>query len=257
MGKGGDTFLDAAINRRMLQRWAMSARAAGTARLSVLSRQSDRARALRAHLDQLIHTADERLALADTGDGVFPRPHNADWAWRPELWRGALRVKGVSSVQSKTKLGSELTLFHDCPFAEMTLRQVRNQGDAGLAPCGLGLDVFRFGGSFLSLVLDLPPEGLRGLSRNHVLAVSATTEMERPLEIFVRLNIRHGPNTEQLVRELPSGTSGGIAEFDLAGISMNEKRVEKVWVDLIFEEPGMNEVILRDLTITRRPRAQM
>ena len=257
MEKGGDTFLDAAINRRVLRRWAMSARAAGTARLGILKRQSDRARALRVHLDQLIHTADERLALADTGDGAFPRPHNADWAWRPELWRGALRVKGVSSVQSKSMLGSELTLFHDCPFAEMTLRQLRNQTDADLAPCGLGLDVFRFGGSFLSLVLDLPPEGLRGLSRNHVLAVSATTEMDRPLEIFVRLNIRHGPNTEQLVRELPSGTSGGIAEFDLAGISMNEKRVEKVWVDLIFEEPGMNEVILRDLTITRRPRAQM
>jgi hypothetical protein len=27
--------------------------------------------------------------------------------------------------------------------------------------------------------------------------------VEKPLEIFARLNIKHGPNIEQIVRELP------------------------------------------------------
>ncbi len=77
------------------------------------------------------------------------------------------------------------------------------------------------------------------------------------MEIFVRLNIRHGPNTEQIVRELPRGQSEVFAEFDLAHSGMNEKRLERIWVDLIFDRPEMNRITLRDLTFSRRPRAEL
>ncbi|MDX5401755.1 MAG: DUF6478 family protein, partial [Rhodobacterales bacterium] len=87
--------------------------------------------------------------------------------------------------------------------------------------------------------------------------MNTIVEMEKPLEIFARLNIRHGPNTEQIVRELPLHEEDIMVEFDLAYSSMNEKRVEKAWVDLIFEGPEMNQVILRDLTFSRRPRAEL
>jgi hypothetical protein len=33
--------------------------------------------------------------------------------------------------------------------------------------------------------------------------------------------------------------------------------VEKAWIDLIFEGPEMNEIILRDMTFSRRPRAPL
>ena len=46
-------------------------------------------------------------------------------------------------------------------------------------------------------------------------------------------------------------------EFDLAYSTLNEKRVEKAWVDIIFEGPQMNQVVLRDLTFSRRPRASL
>ena len=46
-------------------------------------------------------------------------------------------------------------------------------------------------------------------------------------------------------------------EFDLAYSNLNEKRVERAWIDLIFEGPQMNQIILRDLTFSRRPRAQL
>jgi len=36
---------------------------------------------------------------------------------------------------------------------------------------------------------------------------------------------------------------------------MNEKRVEKACLDLIFEAPGINQVLIRDLTILCLPRA--
>ena len=44
---------------------------------------------------------------------------------------------------------------------------------------------------------------------------------------------------------------------NLAYSNLNEKRVEKAWVDLIFEQPSMNQVILRDVTFSRRPRADL
>ncbi len=65
---------------------------------------------------------------------------------------------------------------------------------------------------------------------------------EKPLEIFARLNIKHGPNVEQIVRELPLDEEEVMVEFDLAYTKMNEKRVERMWLDLIFEGAEMNQI---------------
>ncbi len=257
MSKLGFRFLDGKIYSRNILRWARAARLAATTELPTLRRQRSRARLLKTHLDRLIHTADERLALPMIGSTSFPKPHNADWSWRPELWRGPLPTPGLSSVQTKSMLGDEVTLFHDCEYSELTLRQLRNMREADLAPYGLRLDVFKFDGSFLSLVVDLPDAGVLGLKRTHLLRMDAIVEMEKPLEIFARLNIRHGPNTEQIVRELPLSEENIRVEFDLAYSNLNEKRVERAWIDLIFEGPQMNQVILRDLTFSRRPRAHL
>ena len=95
------------------------------------------------------------------------------------------------------------------------------------------------------------------LMRAHIDRLIHTADERLALEIFARLNIKHGPNTEQIVRELPLHEEDIVVEFDLAYSNLNEKRVEKVWVDLIFEGPEMNQVILRDLTFSRRPRAAL
>ena len=163
----------------------------------------------------------------------------------------------MSTVQTKARVGEEVTVFHDCTFSELTLRQLRNLREEDLAPYGLRLDVFKFDGSFLSLVIDLPHDAVQGMRKTHLLGMNTIVEMEKPLEIFSRLNIRHGPNTEQIVRELPLNQKDTTVEFDLAYSKLNEKRVERAWVDLIFEGPEMNQITLRDLTFTRRPRAAL
>ncbi len=257
MARLGGNLFDAAFYSRVLAKWARNARLARSADLSALRPQRLRARQLKAHLDHLIHIADERLALPLIGSTSFPKPHNADWAWRPELWRGPLSNPGLSSVQTRSKLGNEVTLFHDCAFSELTLRQLRNLREEDLAPYGLRMDVFRFDGSFLSLVVDLPPEGIEGLKRTHLIRMDVIVELEKPIEIFARLNIKNGPNTEQIVRELNLMEDQIVVEFDLAYSGLNEKRVEGAWIDLIFESPEMNQVVLRDLTFSRRPRAQL
>lgn len=245
------------IYQATLRRWARAARGAAETDLTKLRAERQKARRLKAHLDKLIHISESRLALPMIGSTAFPKPFDADWDWRPELWRGPLPVPGMSSVANKSMLGREVTLFHDCQRSELTLRQIRNLHEADLAPYGLRLDVFRFDGSFLSLVVDLPEESVRGLKRRHLLRVDTIVEMEKPLEIFARLNIKHGPNTEQIVRELPLGAEEVMVEFDLAYSKLNEKRIEKMWLDLIFEGPQMNQVTLRDLTFSRRPRAEL
>ncbi|MGR3617224.1 MAG: DUF6478 family protein [Paracoccaceae bacterium] len=247
--------LDLLFQRRALQRWRNAASHSESAPLSELRTQRNHARALRTHLDKLIHVADGRLALPTIGTSYFPKPHGTDWSWRPELWRGPLSVPGASSVPTKATLGDEVTLFHDCDYSELTLRQLRNTREEDLAPFGLRMDVFKFDGSFLSLVIDLPPEAAKGMSRSHLLRIDTIIETEKPLEIFARLNIKHGPNTEQIVRELPLNAQDVLVEFDLAYSRLNEKRIEKIWLDLIFEAPDMNQVILRDLTFARHRRA--
>ena len=257
MAKLGGKFLDAFRFARSRSHWAKAAARAGSADLSDLRLQRQRARDLRRHLDDLIHVADGRLAQPLTRATDLPGPYGSDWGWRPDLWRGPLPQPGLASVQSKTMLGRDLTLFHDCDRSELTLRQLRNRREGDQAPFGLHMDVFRFDGSFLSLVVDLPVQAVTGLQQRHLIRLNTVIEMERPIEIFARLNIRHGPNTEQLVRSLPLQDPEVMVEFDLAYSSMNEKRVEKAWVDLIFEGPEMNKVTLRDLTFSRRPRAEL
>jgi hypothetical protein len=249
------------IGRRLrsdgLRRWTRWARAASDTDLPELRERRIEARRLKARLDSFLHVADARLALPLIGNTAFPRPAGADWAWRPDPWRGPLPVQGVAAVESKTALGRGATLYHDCPRSEMTMRQVRNTRESDLAAHGLQLDVFGFSGSYLSLAVDLPEPAAQGLTRQHLIRVESIVETEEPLEIFARLNVKHGPNTEQVVRELPLATGGVQVEFDLAYTRLNEKRVEKVWLDLIFEGPRMNQVTLRDLTFSRRKRAAL
>lgn len=257
MARDGGGFLDRLNQRRALRRWRAAASGAATASLRTLRRQRTEAGALRGHIDRFIALSENRLALPLVGSTAFPKPHDADWAWRPDLWRFPLPEPGKASVRNKSMLGGEVTLFHDCERSELTLRQVRNRRERDLAPFGVRMDVFRFDGSFLSLAIDLPPDAVNGLLRRHLIGVNTIVETEMPIEIFARLNVRHGPNTEQIVRELPLHEEDVMVEFDLAYSKMNEKRVEKAWLDLIFEGPEMNQVILRDVTFNRRPRAEI
>lgn len=247
--------MDRLLHGRALRKWRRAARQSGETGLSDLRAQRNQARQIRAHLDRLIHVADGRLALPRIGSSFFPKPHGTDWSWRPELWRGPVPVPGLSSVPTKSMLGGEVTLFHDCEFSELTLRQLRNLHEDDLAPYRLRMDVFKFAGSFLSLVVDLPNAATQQLTRAHLFRVNTIIEAEKPLEIFARLNIKHGPNTEQVVRELPLHEKDVMVEFDLAYTRLNEKRIERIWLDLIFEAPDMNQVVLRDLTFARHRRA--
>lgn len=250
-------LIDSYVQRRTLRHWQDRAERAPAAPIEELRVMRSEARALRRQIDRVIHEAEHRLALPVIGANAIRRPLGTDWVWRPDLWRGQIPVPGLSSVPGKTPIHDGATIFHDCRNSELTYRQIRNTRASDIAPFGFRMDVFRFDGSFLSLALDLPDEAARGLKLRHILRFDTIVEMEKPIEIFARLNIKHGPNVEQIVRELPLASEEIAVEFDLAYSRVNEKRIEKLWLDIIFEGPEMNQIILRDATLSRRPRAEL
>ena len=143
------------------------------------------------------------------------------------------------------------------PIRNCHSARVRNTNEDDFAPFGLRMDVFNFDGSFLSLAIEMPQEAVQDLKRTHLLRLDMIVDSERPQEMFARLNIRHGPNTEQIVRELDMGQRNIWVEFDMYYTQFNEARGDGMWVDLIFEGPSMNQVTIRDVTMVRRPRASI
>lgn len=249
--------LEDRVHRRMIRRWASAAGLAGQMPLSALRRLRGHAGALRAQVDRFLYVADGRLALPLMGSDRFHRPDGTDWAWRPTPWRGPLPQRGWAGVATGTALDPSVTLFHDCPLQEITLRQTRSNGDTEPAPFAVSLDVFGFAGSFLSLAIGLPQEGVAGTAKRHLVTLRGAIDTERPLEIFARLNMRFGPNTDQMVLELTRGGPDRTATFDLAYSKMDDRKLEAMWVDLIFEKPEMNRIVVRDLTLCRHPRAAL
>lgn len=252
-----DGILDRLVLKRALRRWRKAADKASGLELEDLRALRGIARQHRRQIDRVLHVAEGQLALPVIGPNPIRHPPGSDWTWRPDLWRGPVPVQGFAAIENRTSLCDGTTLFHDCRISEITTRQVRNTRESDLAPFGLRMDVFNFDGSFLSIVFDLPPNAVAGLRTKHLVRLETIVEVEKPLEIFARLNVKHGPNVEQVVRELPLNESEVMVEFDLFYTRLNEKRVEKAWVDLIFEGPELNQIVLRDLTVSRRPRAEL
>jgi hypothetical protein len=250
-------LLDRLLNRRALARWRGIANSVDKLGNEDLRSLRGTARQLRRQLDRVLHVAEGKLALPIIGPNIIRRPPGCDWAWRPDLWRGPVPIRGIAAIESRSQLCEGATLFHDCRISEINTRQIRNSREQDIAPFGLRMEVFRFDGSFLSIVLDLPPEAVQGLRTRHLIRLECSVELEKPLEIFARLNIKHGPNVEQVVRELPLKDNEVMVEFDLYYTKLNEKRVERAWIDLIFEGAQLNQVILRDVTVSRRPRAEL
>lgn len=245
------------LHRRALARWMAAAREVESVDLTTLREQRQKARQMRAAVDRVMHVSESRLALPRIGSNTFIKPPGTKWSWRPALWRGPIAPKGAAGVENGAHVSSDIKVFHDCSVSELTLRQIRNTREQDLAPFGLQMDVLGFDGSFLSVVIDLPAEAADGLRKRDIIRVQGLIGTERPATVFARLNVKCGPNTEQLVQELPLADRDVSIDFDLAYADLNENRIDGMWLDLIFEDPAMNQLRICDLTFCRYPRAEL
>jgi hypothetical protein len=243
--------------RKVQDYWARKAEAAPTLRPLALHGLRTQARSMRRQLDRVIHAADHRLGTPAIGAGLPRLPLGTDWSWRADAWRGPLSQPGLIAGSDRNRISDDLSLYHDCPLGEVAVRQGRNTGADDRAPYGLKVEVFGFEGTFLSLATTLPPEAVRGLKARHLVRVDAMIDADRPLKAYARLNVRHGPNVAQIVRELPGLAGEVVVEFDLAYAKLDDTRIERAWLDLIFNDAAMSGIDLRDLVVSRRPRAEL
>jgi Family of unknown function (DUF6478) len=251
------SLYDRLIHRRMLRRWMRLADSVETLAEDDLRDARNRARQTRRQLDELIHKADIRIALAATGPDASPRPKGADWAWRPAPWNSPIRQPGIAAFPTGTVVGDAVKLHHNCRESQMVLRQIGNNAAQAHCPFAISLEVFGFDGDFLSLAIDLPSEAVAGLKLRHLIRLEIQTETERPSKTYARLNVRHGPNTDQILRELPAQQNRATVDFDLSHTPVDDNRIEGLWLDVIFEAPRMNRLVVRDLHLSRRPRAAL
>lgn len=259
MRSGPPRWLERRLNARALARWqtrASEVEALGAGRRRALR---DEAQGLRAVLDRFLARTDRRAMQARSGLALPPLPAGSDWHWRPECLTTPLLPRGLAAPDNGARLCPGTALWHDCPARGLVLEQVPATERTGLTPFALRLEVFGFSGSYLSLALDLPQGMLQGLGRSHVVRLETAGQAEAPIRVYARLNIGNGPNVDEMTLKLadfPAGRhSTQVTEFDLAYTGINERRLEKAWLDLIFEAPRMNGIVLEEILLSRHLRA--
>lgn len=187
----------------------------------------------------------------------LPRPLHCEWAWRAVPWAARLALSPGDGLADGTVIAPGVTLHHDDPAGMVGAAQSATPD--GPAPFALALAARPFAGSFLSLAIDLPADAAPLLPR-HLLGVQVALAAPLGNPVYLRLNLRHGPNTAQLLRLVDArlqGPAPALVEFDLAYARFNPRRVTKIWCDVILTGPGPLSAELLDLAFTRRPRAEM
>lgn len=228
---------------------------------TALNRKRAEARLERRRIDRFLQESDAAQRTSRGQLAEMPLPEGTDWRWRPPLLNAPLDPTGRVGPGNAEGLGDSAKVFHDCSEAAMVLRQLPNRDATDLSRYSLSLEVMGFTGNFLSLALPLPPEALVGLDRGHVVRLDTHIEIERPVELFARLNIVSGPNADRLQSHLgwmqPGRANHHSPAFDLAETEINPDRLESAWIDLIIDAPMMNRVVLRDMVVSRHRRADI
>lgn len=217
--------------------------------------QRDAARRSRARADLAARAAEARLRAQNRPPPILP--DGAVWVQRPTAWHQAAEDPVRIGPENGAQLTPDLTLFHDCPRAEMILRQAMAPGTAP-APFALILDTLHFEGSFLSLVTSLPETEAAALNDRNILRVELSMTSSAPTKLYGRLNMEQGPNTAQMLSEFsePAEGSSHVA-FDLAYSGLRDQPVDRAWIDLIVERPAMMRLTLHDVLMSRHPRAEL
>lgn len=242
----------------MLQFWRARTGAAATLPHAALRDLRGQARALRRELDQFTKTSDLRLAARVSAQGP-DRPRGADVAWRPALWQARLDAVPSPGADGQVRFDGETALYHDCPLAEVSARQIPDPDPAGQTPFALVTEVYAFSGSYLSVSVRLPDGLTNGTGTRHILMLDAVVRSEEPLDLLARLNIAQGPDVAQVVQRLAASGAPGQsrAEFDLGHAQLSEKPITRLWVDIFFASPALNRIVVHDLVLARRPRAEL
>ena len=250
-------YLGRAISSAYLKLWHRRLQRVARVKTTKLRQQRREALALQRQLGEVLPGINGELQRRLGGSKAYRHGSKMLWAWRPELWTLRCPTSSGPVEQSGARLMPNTKVFFDDATCALIVQQFRNDISEGFAPYGVALELFQFEGSFLSLAIDLPDELYETFAKDELIGLSGAIFAERPAGFTVRLNIKHGPNTDQLIQAHDLNHSETRAEFDLAHLNINVKRVEKIWLDLVFETPNFNRISVTDLAFYKRPRGEI
>ena len=190
------------------------------------------------------------LSVIDVPEG-FHVPPKTQWGFTPSLQSGITQDGISGNILTGTALGPHVTLHHGGDGAQFSIRQTDDYGT------GLVFEFEDFASNFFSLAFELPLEGVLALSRQDLLRFVLRTQAKEPFKAYARLNLCHGPNTEQVVRMIEIGEGESFAEFDIFYTGFEQKRATSAWIDLIINDPAHKRVTLEEAIILRRARASL
>ncbi|WP_282029920.1 DUF6478 family protein [Paracoccus marcusii] len=221
----------------------------------------DEARDLQKVLAQFLQAADALVIQSRGSLSRIDLPVGTDWRWRPQMLSVRSTIPALISPSNGKWLSDEVAVYHDCRERALILCQTRNRLATDLSEYGLKLEVMGFSGSYLSFSLSLPPEALKDLGGHYIIRLESTLQAERVIKVYSRLNIQQGPNTESILRQMGDPIEGNhcnrVVEFDLGYAKLSQRSIDKAWLDVIFEAPFMNAIALRDVILSRHPRAHI
>ena len=119
------------------------------------------------------------------------------------------------------------------------------------------MDGYVFSSGYISVAIHLPILAAKDLQSRHLICMDCRLDIRKPLAIFARLHVGNGPNTAKNNIQFPQNCERNILKFDLSTVKTTKRRIKIIWVDRIFEAPAMNKITLRDIVLSRHPRAQM
>ncbi len=190
------------------------------------------------------------LPMIDVPEG-FHVPPKTQWGFTPSL-QSAITQDGISgNILTGTALGPHVTLHHGGDGAQFSIQQPDDYGT------GLAFEFGDFTSDFFSLAFEIPLEGVLNLGCQDLLRFVLRTQATAPFEAYVRLNLCHGPNTEQVVRMINIGAGESFAEFDIFYTDYEQKRAASAWIDLIINDPAQKWITLEEVVILRRARASL
>jgi hypothetical protein len=249
-------FLGRAISTASFKFWRRRLQRAAREKTAKLRQQRREALTLQTQLADVLERINDELHHRLGDSKTYWHGSTMLWSWRPELWTMRCPSRSGPVMQSGARLTSNTKVFFDGGDRAVIFKQLRNDISQGFAPYGVALELFQFDGSFLSLAIDLPDSLCGTFAKDKLIDLSGAIFAERATGFTVRLNIKHGPNTEQLIQAHDINWSNIGVEFDIEHLKINVNRVEKIWFDLVFETPNFNRISHTDLVFSKRPRGE-
>lgn len=144
-------------------------------------------------------------------------------------------------VVSGERVCDGLSLYHDAQSPLFYWVQTYNRA--------LQITCFQFSGSYISLAFALDAIA-PDVERAGRATVSIGCNASRPLTVFVRLNIVSDGLQQTLHETVVVDRGLRSTNFDLSGLPNAAGEISNLWVDVIFTEPSMTELVITELQVT-------